>query len=54
MLEYNKKEIFYKIVYQYNKSQICFVYNLTFLYMLLAKNMGNYFLGNFYEVTIRH
>jgi len=40
MLEYNKKRNIYKFVYQYHKSQICFVYNFTFLFLLLAKNMG--------------
>jgi len=42
----------YNFVYQYHKRQICFVYNLTFLDLLLAKNMGKYFHGNFYEVII--
>jgi len=39
-------------VHQYHKSQIRFVYNLTFLALLLAKNVGNYFLGKFYEMII--
>jgi hypothetical protein len=37
----------YNFLHQYHKRQICFIYNLTFVALLLAKNVGSYFLGIF-------